>query len=100
MFADDAALTSHSEEGLQRLVDNLCAARKEFGLTINFKKTNIMAQCVDSPPTITIGDTQLEAVEAFTYLGSTVTSTVSLDAEISSRIAKAAGVMAKLNKRV
>ena len=100
LFADDAALTSHSEEGLQRLVDNLSAACKEFGLTISLKKTNIMAQGVDSPPTITIGDTQLEAVEAFTYLGSTVTSTVSLDAEISSRIAKAAGVMAKLNKRV
>ena len=100
LFADDAALTSHSEEGLQHLVDNLSTACKEFGLTISLKKTNIMAQGVDSPPTITIGDTQLEAVEAFTYLGSTVTSTVSLDAEISSRIAKAAGVMAKLNKRV
>ena len=100
LFADDAALTSHSEEGLQRLVDNLSVACKEFGLTISLKKTNIMAQGVDSPPTITIGDTQLEVVEAFTYLGSTVTSTASLDAEISLRITKAAGVMAKLNKRV
>ena len=100
LFADDAALTSHSEEGLQRLVDKLSAACKEFGLTISLKKTNIMAQGADSPPTITIGDTQLEVVEAFTYLGSTVTNSTSLDAEISSRIAKAAGVMAKLNKRV
>jgi len=46
----------------------------------------------------TIEDTQLQVVKAFTYLGSTVTSTTSLDAEISSRIAKAAGVMAKLKK--
>ena len=66
LFSDDAALTSHSEEGLQCLVDNLSAACKEFGLTISLKKTNIMAQGVDSPPTITIGDTQLEAVKAFT----------------------------------
>ena len=100
LFADDAALRSHSEEGLQRLVNKLSAACKEFGMTISLKKTNIMAQGADSPPTITIRDTQLEVVEAFTYLGSTVTNSTSLDAEISSRIAKAAGVMAKLNKRV
>lgn len=59
-----------------------------------------MAQGAESPPSITIGDTQLELVDAFTYLGSTVTRSTSLGAEISSRIAKAAGVMAKLNKRV
>ncbi len=39
-------------------------------------------------------------MDSFTYLGSTVPSKASLDVEISSRIAKAAGVMAKLNKRV
>lgn len=39
-------------------------------------------------------------MNTFTYLGSTVTGSTSLDAEINSRIAKAAGVMAKLNKRV
>ena len=43
LFADDASLTSHSEEGLQLLVDNLSTACKEFGLTISLKKTNIMA---------------------------------------------------------
>ena len=59
-----------------------------------------MVQGAEFPPSITIGDTQLQVVDAFTYLGSTVTSSTSLDAEISSRIAKAAGVMAKLNKRV
>jgi hypothetical protein len=100
LFADDAALASPSEEGLQRLVDKLSDACGEFGLTISLRKTNIMAQGVDSPPTITIGETQLEVVEAFSYLGSTMTNSTSLDAEISSRIAKAAGVMAKLNKRV
>ena len=39
-------------------------------------------------------------MNSFTYLGSTVSDTLNLDTEISSRIAKAAGVMAKLNKRV
>ena len=96
LFADDAALTSHSQEGLQRLVDKLSHACKEFGLTISPKKTNIMAQDVESPPVITIENTQLEVVNSFTYLGSSVSDTLSLDTEISSRIAKAAGVMAKL----
>ena len=47
-----------------------------------------------------IDNTDLEVVVTFTYLGSTVSSLSSLDAEISSRIARAAAVMAKLNKRV
>ena len=35
-----------------------------------------------------------------TYLGSTISSNVSIDSEISRRIAKAAGLMAQLSKRV
>lgn len=31
LFADDTALTSHSEEGLQHLVDKLSHTCKEFG---------------------------------------------------------------------
>ena len=100
LFADDAALASHSEAGLQRLVDKLSRACKEFGLTISLKKPNILAQDAETPPVITINNTVLEVVDSFTYLGSTVSSKASLDAEISSRIAKAAGVMAKLNKSV
>ena len=100
LFADDAALTSHSEEGLQHLVDKLSHACKEFGLTISLRKTNILAQGAESPIVITIDNTELEVVDTFTYLGSTVSSPTSLDAEISCRIAKAAAFMAKLNKRV
>ena len=100
LFADDFALTSHSEEGLQHLVDKLSHACKEFGLTISLRKTKILAQGPESPPVITIDNTELEVVDTFTYLGSTVSSSTSLDTEISCRIAKAAAVMAKLNKRV
>ena len=35
----------------------------------------------------------LDAVDSFTYLGSTIESNLSLDAEINTRIAKAAAVM-------
>nr|KAG5709927.1 hypothetical protein BaRGS_029969 [Batillaria attramentaria] len=100
LFADDAALTSHTEAGLQELVSRLSHACKEFGLTISLKKTNILAQDTDSPPDISIDNTHLEVVDSFTYLGSTISSSLTLDTEISTRIGKAAAVMAKLSKRV
>ena len=88
LYADDAALASHTDAGLQRLVDKLSHALKEFGLTINLKKTNILAQDAETPNVITINNTELEVVDSFTYLGSTVSSKVSLDVKISLRIAR------------
>lgn len=50
LFTHDAALTSHTEDGLQQLVCCLYQACKEFGLTISLKKMNVIAQDADSPP--------------------------------------------------
>ena len=50
LFADDAALTSHSEEDLQHLLDKLSHACNEFGLTISLRTTNILAQGAESAP--------------------------------------------------
>ena len=52
-----------------------------------------MDQDVSSAPAITIGDHTLEAVNKFTYLGSTISSNVSLVAELNVRIGKAATAM-------
>lgn len=82
LFVDDAALTALSEEALQNLVTRLAHACREFGLTISLKKTNILGQDVSSAPNITIDDYTLEVVEDFTYLGSTISSNLSLDAEL------------------
>ncbi len=38
LSADDAALTSHTEDGLQQLVSRFSYACKEFGLTISLEK--------------------------------------------------------------
>ncbi|PIK37320.1 hypothetical protein BSL78_25845 [Apostichopus japonicus] len=38
LFADDAAFTSHTEEGLQHLMDCFSQACREFGLTISIRK--------------------------------------------------------------
>ena len=59
-----------------------------------------MGQGIASPPSINIDNVTLDAVDSFTYLGSTIESNLTLDAEINTRIAKAAAVMSKLNRRV
>ncbi|XP_047498458.1 uncharacterized protein LOC125045297 [Penaeus chinensis] len=79
LFADDAALASHTEDGLQQLVSRFSAACKEFGLTISLKKTSIMVQGTDHPPTITIDGHVLEDVGNFTYLGSSISSSHTLE---------------------
>ena len=61
LFADDAALTAHTEETLQRLITRFAEACNDFGLTISLKKTNIMGQDVSVTPHITIGEHALEA---------------------------------------
>jgi len=98
-FADDAAL-AHTEAALQGLITFFAEACKDFGLTISLKKVNIMAHDVSTIPTITIGDHTLEVVDTFTYLGSTISNNLSLDAELNVRIGKAATAMARLAKRV
>ncbi|XP_076457389.1 uncharacterized protein LOC143291427 [Babylonia areolata] len=72
----------------------------EFGLTISLKKINIMGQDVSSTSCISNGDFTLEVVEDFTYLSSTTSSNLSLDADLNKRIGKAATAMARLAKRV
>ncbi|XP_067881216.1 uncharacterized protein [Heterodontus francisci] len=100
LLFDDAALTSHTEECLQNLIDRFAAACNEFGLTISLKKTNIMGQDVRNAPSINIGDHALEVVQEFTYLSSTITSNLSLDAEIYKRMGKASTATSRLAKTV
>lgn len=100
LYADDAAITAHTEEALQRLINRFADACSNFGLTISLKKTQIMCQDVSSAPNISIGNHTLEVVDKFTYLGSTLSNNLSLEDELNARIGKAATAMARLAKRV
>ena len=99
LFADDAAVCSHTEDELQSLMDRFSRACDDFSLTISLKKTQVLAQEAE-PPNITISNYTLEVVHQFAYLGSTIADSVSLDAEINKRIGKAATTMARLTERV
>ena len=100
LFADYAAISSHTQQELQSLMGRFSQACKDFGLTISLKKTNVLGQGTESPPIITIDDYELDVVHHFTYLGSTVTDTLSLDVELDKRIGKAATTLARLTTRV
>ena len=99
LFADDAAITSHSAEDLQLLINRFSKACRDFGLTISLKKTQVMALGVDSSPTITISEYELETVHEFTYLASTIADSLHLGSELNKHIGKAATTMNRLKKR-
>ena len=83
LFADDAALTAHLGEALQRLVNRFVPACREFGLTINLEKTSVIARDASQVPSVTINDYTLQVVEVFTYLGSNISNNLSLDTELN-----------------
>ncbi|BHF76173.1 hypothetical protein SprV_0501927100 [Sparganum proliferum] len=82
LFADDCALNTTSEEEMQRNMDLLSAACENFGLVINTQKTMVMHQSPPNTatphpdaPQISVNGTQLQVVENFPYLGSTLSAT-------------------------
>ena len=93
LFADDAAIATLIEIELQRLVDHLAQACDLFGLTVSIRKTEVIGQGTNSPLEINLGDESLKTIDKFVYLGSTITSTLSLDEELTSRIGLAAAAI-------
>ena len=96
LLADNAAIATHSEIELQRLVDRLAEAYDLVGLTISVKKTEVTGQGANSPPEIKLGGESLKTAHKFVYLGSTITS---FDKELTSRIGKVTAAFKKLVKR-
>ena len=100
LFADDVAMVSHQQDGLQRLMDKFSDVCNFFGLRIIQKKTQVMGQPTPAPPCVTDDGKELEVVHQFHYLGSTTTNTLSLDVELSKYIGKASTTLSKLTKRI
>ena len=104
LFADDCALNASTEEDMQQSVDSFADACSRFGLTISIKKTEVMFQPAPgepyTDPNIQINGKTLNAVENFTYLGSTLSNQVRIDREVDARIAKASAAFGRLRKKV
>ena len=68
LFADDAALVSHTQECFQCHINELSKACKEFAFTVGIKKIEVMAQDAEVPPSIYIDGSNLSVVDNFKYL--------------------------------
>jgi len=99
LYADDAAICASTSEDLQTLLNHFAEACRRFGLTISLKKTVTMSQATDSP-TFSIDDTTLQEVDKFTYLGSSLSKSATVDSEKSTRLGIASTNFGKLTKRV
>ena len=100
LFADDAAITTHTLEDLQRLLDRFSDACRHFGLTISLAKIQVMGQHIQEIPSLFIHNYKLEVIHEFVYLGSTITDNLSIDSELNKQIGKAAMTLSRFTKRV
>nr|VZI32172.1 unnamed protein product [Spirometra erinaceieuropaei] len=107
LFADDCALNTTSEEEMQRSMDLFSAACENFGLVINTQKTVVMHQpppnsatAPYAPPQISVNGTQLQVVENFPYLGSTLSHNTKINDEVANRISKASQAFDRLQSTV
>ena len=90
-FADDQAMVSNSEGGLQSLMNDLCSAADRYDMKINIKKTKIMRVSRKSakPVAILVNGISLEQVTSYKYLGSVFTDDGRCEKEIRIRLAQA-----------
>nr|VZI04404.1 unnamed protein product [Spirometra erinaceieuropaei] len=108
LYIDDCALNATPEEEMRRSMDLFLAACENFGLVINTQKTVVMHQPPpnsatppNAPPAqISVNGTQLQVVENFPYLGSTLSLNTKIDDEVANRISKASQAFYRLQSTV
>ena len=106
-YADDILLTSSNIENLECLVTSLNNTCAKFGLKMNLKKKKFMSISpnkttrLNITPTLQMSDdTNIQRVSQFKYLGSILRSDNSVDAEVESRINRAAQVFSSISRLV
>ncbi|BHF69540.1 hypothetical protein SprV_0301258600 [Sparganum proliferum] len=93
LFADDCTFNVTTEGDMQKSIDLFSAACVNFGLRINPKKTvvrhRLPPNTAPSAQQINVNGNQLQVVDNFTYLGSTLSRSFKIDDEVVHRISKA-----------
>jgi hypothetical protein len=95
-FANDIALLSLTVNDIQEKTDRVNQIAKSVGLKIHPGKTKVMRAKNKSTRRICIGDTELEEVQHFMYLGSYISADSNIEKEISTRIGLAAQAFDRL----
>jgi len=96
-FADDIAAMAESQDELQELVNNIVTESKKMGMAVNIEKTEVQhIGSMRKEVKIKIGDSKLNQVEDFIYLGGTISEDATTDQDVKRRIGLACGVMQSL----
>ncbi|KAI8491212.1 hypothetical protein Bbelb_308450 [Branchiostoma belcheri] len=99
-FADDLALLSENNQGLQHLTTKLETSSGKVGLRVSSEKTKAMevGNHTGQPRlNITVNNSQVEVVDQFTYLGSVISNSGEVEPDINCRVGKAASVFRRMN---
>jgi len=97
-FADDIAIVAEEENVCQEMTTKLGEQSAQVGLNISQEKTKAMGITQRSlPQPIVVAQWNIEYVERFTYLGSVISSVGDVEADINTRLAKAAAVFWRLD---
>ena len=92
-YADDQAMISNTNAGLQRLLDLLNETGKRYGMKVNIKKTKVLRVSKkkrDSNSTkITIDGIKIKQVKIFCYLGSIISEDGRCENDINCRLGMA-----------
>nr|VZI31072.1 unnamed protein product [Spirometra erinaceieuropaei] len=105
LFADDCALNTTSEGGIQRSMDLFSAAACEnFGLVVDTQKMVVMHQqppnTAHNAPQISVNGTQLQVVDNFPYLGSALSCSKKINDEVAHLNSKASQAFGRLQSAV
>ena len=100
MFADDIAFITESESEMQQAIEYMDQTFAQWGLELSLKKTKVMPLLseVSHGQQLVLSRGAIDYVEHFRYLGSTCSAGLSMQPEISARIAKAGAAFHRLNK--
>ena len=89
-YADDTALLSKTEAGLEKLVDAVKEHSESRGLQMNVKKTKILdIDTCENETAVRTGAERIENVNSFEYLGSLITNDGDCSKEVKRRLGMA-----------
>lgn len=98
-FADDIVLMAETMEDLNTMLEDLRSASQRVGLRMNMDKTKIMSNAHVVPSPVHVGNTTLEVVDHYVYLGQAVQlGRSNIEKEISRRIQLGWAAFGKLRK--
>ena len=101
-YADDTALLTNLHGSMNTAIERFAFVLQKFGMVINDRKTVVMRYnptSTEQTP-ITIGNTQLEYVMAFNYLGSKISPGNDMMAEFQQSIGQARSTFFQLKRRL